>query len=154
MVYSWKMYQYNVPAETVGKRFEEIEKEYGKITSDLILQDAEPEDSPLHELFEWDDAVAGHKYRLSQATNLIINLAKEVEEDPKPKPVRAFYNVSDGERKGTFINAKTAFSNPDTRDIILKRAYRELEAFKEKYSNLTELAGVFKQIDKLLETEE
>ena len=154
MVYSWKMYQYSVPAETVGKEFEKIEKEYGKITSDLVLQKAESEESPIHELFEWDDAVAGHKYRLSQATQIIISLAKEVEEDPKTKTVRAYYNVSDGERKGSFVNAKTAFSNPDTRDIILKRALRELESFKEKYQNLSELAGVFTKIDELLEKEE
>lgn len=151
MVYSWKYYSYNIPAETVGKRFEAIEKEHGKITSELVLQDAEPEDSPMHELFEWDDAVAGHKYRLSQATQIIISLAKEVEEDPKPKPVRAYYNVSNGERKGSFVNVKTAFENPDTRDIILKRALKELESFREKYQNLSELAGVFKQIDKLID---
>ena len=153
MVYSWKMYQYNVSAETVGKEFERIEKEHGEITSELVLKDAEPENSPMHGLFEWDDAVAGHKYRLQQATQIIISLAKEVEEDPKPKPVRAYYNVSN-ERKGSFVNVKTAFENPDTRDIILKRALRELESFKEKYQNLSELAGVFKQIDKLIESEE
>ena len=153
MVYSWKMYSYKIPAETVGHVFEQIEEKYGKLTNDLVLQSATPEDSPIHELFEWDDAVAGHRYRLQQATQVIISLNREVEEDPKPKAVRAYFNVSDTEKKGKFINTKTAFSNPDTREIILKRALRELESFKEKYQNLNELAGVFSKIDELLANE-
>ena len=150
MVYSWKLYKYSVPAETVGQEFEKIEKQYGKLTNDLVLQNAEDENSPLHQLFEWDDAVAGHKYRLSQATNIIISLSVEVEEEPQPKPVRAYYNVASDEKKGKFVNMKTAFSNPDTKEIILQRAKRELEAFKEKYQNLSELAGIFAQIDEFL----
>lgn len=154
MVYSWKVYQYKVPAKVVGEEFEKIEKEYGKVTSDVILQKAEVEESPLHELFEWDDAVAGHKYRLSQATNIIINLACEVEEQPKAKPVRAYYNVSTDEKKGKFINMKTAFANPDTKDIILQRAKKELDAFVEKYENLTELSEVITPIREFLNKDE
>lgn len=149
MVYSWKMYQYTVPAETVGHEFERIEKEYGKVTSELLLQNAEAEDSPLHELFEWDDAVAGHKYRLTQATNVIINLAIEVEKEQKPRKIRAYYNVSDTERKGRFINAESAFANPDTKEIILKRAYKEMQSFMQKYENLTEFAPVFEAIESI-----
>lgn len=149
MVYSWKTFQYSVSADVAGKEFEKIEKKYGKVTSELLLQNAEPEESPLHGLFEWDDAVAGHKFRLSQATNIIINLAVEVEKEQKPKKIRAYYNVSDTEKKGRFINAETAFSNPDTKEIILKRAYREMQSFVQKYENLTEFAPVFKAIESI-----
>ena len=151
MVYSWKSYQYKVDAETVGKEFEKIEEKYGKITSEVVLQQAEAKDSPLHEMFEWDNEVAGHKFRLQQATQIIISLAVEPEEPKEPKPVRAYYNVAESEKRGSFVNMKNAFSNPDTRELILKRAMRELQSFKEKYENLAELAGVFKQIDKLIE---
>ena len=153
MVYSWKQYGYSVSAETVGKEFEKIEATYGRLTNDLVLQNAEDEKSPLHEMFEWDDAVAGHKYRLQQATQIIISLAVDPEKTSKPKPVRAYYNVASDEKKGSFINIKSAFSNPDTKEIILQRAKKELEAFKAKYENLTELAGVFAQIDELLKNE-
>lgn len=149
MVYSWKTFQYSVSADVAGKEFEKIEKKYGKVTSELLLQNAEPTESPLHDLFEWDDAVAGHKFRLSQATNIIINLAVEVEKEQKPKKIRAYYNVSDTEKKGRFINAETAFSNPDTKEIILKRAYREMQSFMQKYENLTEFAPVFTAIESI-----
>lgn len=150
MVYSWKTFSYPVSAEIAGKEIEKIEKEYGKVTSDLLLQRAESEDSPLHDCFEWDDSVAAHKYRLHQATVLILNLSIEPEEAPKPVKVRAYYNVSENTKKGTFINAKSAFENPDTRDIVLKRALREFNSFREKYKNLNEFSQIFTIFDTMV----
>lgn len=150
MVYSWRSYNYSVSAETVGHEFEKIEKEHGKITNDLVLQEATDENSPLHEMFEWDDSVAGHKYRLHQATLIIVSLAVEPEEVKTPKEVRAYYNVSNGERKGKFINMKSAFSNPDTKEIVLKRAFREFMSFKNKYSNIEEFSELFATFENTL----
>lgn len=150
MVYSWKSYTYPVSAEIAGHEIEKIEKEYGKVTSDLLLQKAEDENSPLHPCFEWDDSVAAHKYRLHQATVLILNLSIEPEEVKKPVKVRAYYNVSENSKKGTFVNAKTAFENPDTRDIVLKRALREFNSFKEKYKNLSEFSQIFTMFDEMV----
>lgn len=150
MVYSWKTFSYPISANEAGKEIEAIEKQYGKVTSDLVIQRAEDANNPLHSCFEWDDAVAGHKYRLHQATVLILNLSYEEEKKETPKPVRAYYNVSDGSKKGSFINAKTAFSNPDTRDIVLKRAFREFQAFRDKYNELAEFVDIFKKFDDLV----
>lgn len=150
MVYSWKTFTYPISASEAGKEIEAIEKQYGKVTSDLLLERAKDEENPLHSCFEWDDAVAGHKYRLHQATVLILNLTVEEEKVETPKPVKAYYNVSEGTKKGTFINAKTAFANPDTRDIVLRRAFREFQSFKEKYQELKEFAEIFKTFDNMI----
>lgn len=150
MVYSWKTFSYPISANEAGKEIEAIEKQYGKVTSELVIQRAEDVNNPLHSCFEWDDAVAGKKYRLHQATVLILNLSYEEEKKETPQPVRAYYNVSDGSKKGSFINAKTAFSNPDTRDIVLKRAFREFQAFRDKYNELAEFVDIFKKFDDLV----
>ena len=153
MVYSWKNYGYSVSADVAGKEIEKIEKKYGSVTSELVLQSATPESSPLHDVFEWDDSVAGHKYRLQQATVLICNLSREVdpnEEEKRPIQVRAFVDVSENTR-GQFVNVTSAFKNVDTREIVLKRALSELKAFEEKYKNLLELASLFEVIDHLIE---
>lgn len=150
MVYSWKTYTYPISADEAGKEIEKIEKEYGKVTSDLLIQKAEDKDNPLHQCFEWDDAVAGHKYRLHQATVLILNLAIEPEEVKKPTSVRAYYNVSENTKKGTFVNAKTAFENPDTREIVLKRALREFASFQNKYKELKEFSEIFDKFNEMV----
>lgn len=41
--------------------------EEGEVTPDVLVHDAEPLTSSLHCLFEWDDSVAGQRYRLEQA---------------------------------------------------------------------------------------
>lgn len=41
-----------------------------------IVADARSTDSPLHELFEWDDTLAAELYRLSQATRILHVVAK------------------------------------------------------------------------------
>ena len=153
MVYSWKNYGYSVSADVAGKEFEKIEKEYGSVTSELVLQSATPEDSPLHNVFEWDDSKAAHSYRLQQAAVLICNLSCEVdpeEDEKKPITVRAFVDVSENIR-GQFVNVTSAFKNVDTREIVLKRALAELKAFEDKYKNLLELASLFEVIDDLIE---
>lgn len=43
----------------------------GEITADEVLEAARPPASPIHDLFEWDDLVAGEAHRLDQARDLI-----------------------------------------------------------------------------------
>lgn len=151
MVYSWKNYGYSVSADVAGKELEKIEKKYGEVTSELVLQSATPESSPLHCVFEWNDSVAAHQYRLQQASVLICNLAREVEADTEKKIVtRAYVDVSEN-TSGSFVNVESAFKNVDTREIVLKRALAELQAFEQKYKNLIELSSVFSEIDKVLQ---
>lgn len=150
MVYKYKSIKYSVPAEVVGKHFEKLEKEEGCLTSKNVLDSARPEESPIHNIFEWDDSVAAEQYRLAQATKLICNLTVEIETEDKPIECRAFMDVSEA-KVGSFVNVQSAFQVEETRDIVLRRALNELIAFKAKYKNLMELKEVIEVIDKLTE---
>ena len=50
----------------------------GRLEADAVVRDAEDEDSPLHEVFEWDDKVAAHAYRVEQARSLIRTITIDV----------------------------------------------------------------------------
>lgn len=50
----------------------------GVLTPSEVVSKAEDPDSPLHDLFEWDDAKAGHQYRLAQARKLIARVTYKV----------------------------------------------------------------------------
>lgn len=65
-----------------------ITSEVNKAVNDLYLRDgevrpsalvdlAQPEDSPIHDAFEWDDFKAGHEYRLIQARGYIRRVRVE-----------------------------------------------------------------------------
>ena len=45
----------------------------GKVTPQMIVDEAENAKSPLHKFFEWDNSAAAQKYRLMQATNMILS---------------------------------------------------------------------------------
>lgn len=56
---------------SVQEILETLFNDSGMLTPERVLRFAEPEDSPLHTHFEWDDTEAAHKYRVEQARTLI-----------------------------------------------------------------------------------
>ena len=150
MTYQWRFFEYNADPNEVGRCIEKLEKKHGAVTAEILLDSARSEKSSIHNMFEWDDAVAGEKYRLSQATKIILALAV-VEEDPEKEqnPVqRAYVNVGT-RREGKFISTMLAMSQQETRETVLRHALEELSAFQQKYKGLTELAGILDSIDQL-----
>lgn len=143
-----------VDANTVGGVMEEIEDRNGAVTSELFLEASRPEESPTHSVFEWNDGVAAEKYRLHQASRTICAIRVIVQggagAGSSAKPQRAFVNVAeDDSKRAQYMNVSDAMSNEETRSMVLSRAMRELRAFQEKYSTLTELAVVFMAIDEV-----
>lgn len=55
----------------VDRQIRVISDKHGAVTAGLLLAEARDKRNPLHEYFEWDDTVAGEKYRLSQAQEMI-----------------------------------------------------------------------------------
>lgn len=151
MVYKWSFFQYSVDANIVGHTIENIEKANGECTAKMLLDEARAEESPIHELFEWDDSIAAEKYRLKQATEIITAIAVVIEDNLEtPKKVRAFANVG-ARHKGSFIPMTTALAKEESRKVVLQHALEELKEFKAKYKNLEELAAIFSEIERLQE---
>lgn len=50
---------------------EKIEAENDEIAADLLKEEAREVDHPWHKSFEWDDAIAGERYRTEQARAII-----------------------------------------------------------------------------------
>jgi len=161
--YSWSYGGFGVDANTVGKTLERIEADTGSVTKEKLLDASRAEDSPTHNLFEWNDAIAGEKYRLEQARMAITHLRVEVvegETEPQtftptivekvPKKVRAFTatDYSQGATKlANFMSTDTALANEEYRRTIIKNALGEFERTKDKYSFLSELAALYEAID-------
>ena len=146
--------------------YDEISKIYqqnNKITPEQILDFAKDKKHPLHNYFEWDDAVAGNKYRLIQARELIrsIILTIQDQETKQRFKVRAYLSVNVTEEGDLTVNGNHRTDNyfvdqntvKDDTTLInyqLLKAKAELKSFREKFKILsTELEDVFKAIDKL-----
>lgn len=144
---------HGVPAQIVGEVLESIEKREGMITPELFLEESRPEDSPTHNCFEWDDTVAAERFRRSQAYHTIKDLEVVVLNAEDSIPTKAFVNTVEihPNERGVFKSINIALSSVDSRDIVIQNAKREMEMFKKKYAELSELAALFTEMDNAIE---
>lgn len=116
----------------------EIHAAHGMLTPTLVVRVAKKDDHPLHHRFEWNDKIAGHKYRLQQASDLIREVLVTYADGPEGKrKVRAFVNVQtpDG---GRYEPIESVAQDPFTRELTLRAAEREWKTLKERYDHLAE----------------
>lgn len=144
MVYEWKAGSRNKgSAQVAGVVCAELEA-CGVLDAETLVDVSRPADAPLHDMFEWDDAVAGEQWRRQQARNIINAIVIREEEK---EPVRAFFNLT---TEGTRYSSVLAIvKQKDRYDQLLADALNEMRAFRRKYSRLTELSTVFDSMDAL-----
>lgn len=56
----------------VEAALDEIYQKHGMVNQGLLVDYARPTSSPLHDYFEWNDKIAGEKYRETQALQMIM----------------------------------------------------------------------------------
>ena len=140
MTYQWKVPGIMpVDAQTAGNELQRIYERDGVIEPETVVAESQTPSAPLHSCFEWDDAKAAHKYRITQAQNIIRAIV--VVDDAKQPETRAFVSV---ERE--YHPVSVVVRNPEKREILLQNALNELRWFERKYHALQELANVFAAI--------
>ena len=149
MIYQWKNGSTaRIDAQTAGETLERIRVwNNGRLTSEEVLRSARDPDCPLHPAFEWDDTAAAEAYRLEQARYLIRSIEVVVAKPDAPAaPIRAFVSVIRDEDR-SYTSTAHALSDADLREQVLRQAWRELEAWRERHAELVEFAKVFASID-------
>lgn len=133
------------------------------ITPQNVVNLARNTDSVIHNDFEWNDEIAGEKYRVIQAGNMIRSFVLIRDEEPtqpeenneivfsgeEPHPVvklRALHSTS---KTHEYAPCELFIENKDEYQILLGKAIAELEAFKRRYAMIAELEDVFNAINNL-----
>ena len=146
--YSWRIDFYSVDANEVGKELEEIENSTGLTAENLVEYAKENEKSIVHGMLEWDDAVAGEKYRKSQAQRIITNIQVEIIKKEEKLPVRAFVKTTKAHNE-EFRNIESVVSDAEKYQMLLSKAYAELNATKNRYKELEEIQELLKDIPEI-----
>lgn len=120
------------------EELQRIYRAHGQLTPRIVLDEASEPGNPLHSRFEWDDAVASHKYRLSQAHELIRSV-RVVYRDAagKPQDVRAFHAVRRPEGH-VYEPVEDIVQDPITTRILLQDMEREWRQLKRRYEHFRE----------------
>lgn len=149
VVYGWRPgTRVALDAQKVGETIEKLQrKQNGPLEPETIVEAARNEKSVLHAHFEWDDGVAAGHYRTDQARELVRSLTIDVSRSNlETRPVRAFVNVESGADRG-YVSTAVAMSSEELRKQVLARAFAELESWRARHAELSELARIFSAID-------
>ena len=132
------------------------EERGGQLSPRAVLDAARDESSPLHRFFEWDEGKAAEGFRLVQASALIREVRLEVVTESKdPTRVtltvqRAFHSVPSlrGSAEGSYVHAHS-ISDPTE---LVADVLKTMNGLRKKHAALSQLAGVWRELDKVSES--
>jgi hypothetical protein len=113
----------------------------GKLTPEIVLDEARPLNSPLHDRFEWDDTRAAEAHRINQARNLITSckwVYKEATDKAGPEYVRAFHAIRGDDREYVYEPAHEVASDPMLAKLVLQDMERQWKALYRRFQTFDE----------------
>lgn len=129
----------------------------GPVDAERIVRLARPKRSPIHGyVFDINNDEAAHKYRLARARELVrhIIVIKEVEDEEVE--TRAYHHVkvvdkkTKKEKKG-YVAEEVVWSKPELAEQVVDKAMRELVAWRDRYMQYSELAGIFDALEEFID---
>ena len=116
---------------------------------DVVAFAANPR-TALHSRFDWDDAIAGPKYRLWQARQLISVSVKVL---PGVKtPVKMWVSMkADRYGGGGYRSVSAVMADPEAQEQLLAEAYADMIVFRKKYNLLKRLAPIIAAMGSVLD---
>ena len=137
-------------AQIIGGELERIREEHGGLTAKIVVDEAKPKGSPLHNQFQWNDKKAAEEYRLQQARHLVaaVTVVWKNDDGSKTQAVR-LYHATDDRETSRYLPIHLILGDAAQRARLLEQALDELNAFKKKYADLSELSELFKAMEKI-----
>lgn len=123
-------------------------KKYNDLTPQIVVDEARPEGAPLHDRFEWDNDIAGEKYRLVQAQQLIRSVQIEFIDNRtgEKKFVRGFHSRREaGQEASGYQPTEEIVQDEMALKLLLRQCEREIADLKRKYGHLTEFADLMRK---------
>ena len=137
MTYKWNNVRFDANADKVGKELEIIEST-DELTNFNVLQYAKMhKSSELNKCFDWDNTVAGEKWRMQQANNILASISVVVIEHEEP--VKAFVSIKTPEEKRVFKSIVKVLNNEEEYNQLLNKAEKEFISYKDKYNKLVKM---------------
>lgn len=113
-----------------------LHRENGRLTAQLVVDAARPVGHPLHDRFEWNDAVAGEKYRRTQAAELIRSVKVEwATGSVTTEPVRAFHSITRADST-SYEPIEDIATDDLAAQLLLRQAVRDWKALHRRYQHL------------------
>ena len=123
----------------------------GLLRPQAVVDAAEPEDSPLHNAFCWDNDEAARLYRLEQAQRIIRKFTVEIKKEGKSFTVPVFINLStdrtEGRENNPYRLTTDVMECEDLLAVAERDALEQLKGIRNRYENIKRLGDVWAAID-------
>ena len=126
-----------VDAQTVGDELRRIYDDNGELTAPLVVDEARPDDAPLHPAFEWNDEIAAELHREHQARTMIRSV--EIIRNDETHP--SFVHVSSA---GSYIPGEIIAQDVDLYETAWRDAADRLGQAQHALLKLQQLAATRK----------
>lgn len=115
-----------------------IYQKHGYLDPELLVAEGTPERSPLHHEFEWDNEIAGHRYRLSQAAEMIREVKRVIQpaapEGPK-RVIREYLAVpQDDGFSNRYEHIDDIKKDPIKVELLRRQMERDWQAFQARWA--------------------
>jgi len=158
-VYRWENNrQKPADPQKVGETVERIAKDHPDGASPkTVVAAAADRNSPLHGLFEWEDAIAADKWRRWQASDVIQSLRVVVSEtDAGERATPAFYSVkvrnSEGGTSQGYQPVTTVAGDAEMRQSAEEILLSQLQGLRRRYGALETFQPVWEALDEVAPT--
>jgi hypothetical protein len=143
--FNWK-----IDPAIAGKQMEKLAKRHNKeITPKILVEEAENELSPFHDLFEWDDNKAGRAWRIQQARLLIGSLVVDIIID-EPVEVRAFVSIKKTNEGNVYCSISDIVDDDEKMELIISEAKKKLINISTQLKGFEKLQSYALKIDQLV----
>lgn len=124
---------------------DDIYSKHGIVNQQLLVDYARPASSPIHDQFEWDDRIAGEKWRETQALHMIIasKFVIMLNQSSAPPPlvaegpsVRKLLPALSG---GGFKMRYEVLEDKDARTHLIELKKKQLQTWCRETTDISEL---------------
>jgi hypothetical protein len=127
----------------------------GRVSPQLLLDEARNPSSPFHKHFEWDDTAAAERYRLVQASAMIREWRGTVlridtgTRRVLVQPTRRVHSALSerGRGRSSYETTEQIMANPAKRRALIETLLKELTSYRRRYAEILELSKVWAAID-------
>lgn len=115
------------------------------LTPRLVVDTARPKSHPLHSHFEWDDSIAGEKYREHQASELIrsVRISYKNGNDTEQE-IRYFVSIKESEGYA-YHPAEVVAADEKLTAIVLREMEREWKQLHARYNHFQEFTDLIQR---------
>jgi hypothetical protein len=122
-------------------------EEEGRLDGDLLHDEIANPNHPLHNRFEWDDAVAGRAYRVNQINRDIKKSYIKIWVEDRPLKVKTFTAVrytGDTERLKGYTRTEKVVLSPWQYRHMMRELRRKIRELQLNYGHLEEFAAIMR----------